>query len=44
MGSYAKVTLSTPSDAYTVLKYYSGKYWPEFDLAVTLKPWKERTD
>ena len=25
-GGYAKVTLSTPSDACTVMKYYSGKY------------------
>ena len=26
------------------MKYYSGKYWPEFDLTVILKPWKERAD
>ena len=41
-GNYAKVTLSTSSDAHAAMKCYSGKYWPEFDMAVTLKPWKDK--
>ena len=41
-GNYAKITVLTPSDAQTMMKYYSGKYWRKYNLTVTLKPWKEK--
>ena len=40
-GNFAKITFVTSAAAQAAIKHYSGLYWHEFGVCVTLKPWEE---
>ena len=43
-GNFAKITFVTSAAAQAAIKHYSGQYWHEFGVYVTLTPWEEKIE
>ena len=41
-GNFGKITFVTSAATQAAIKHYSGQYWHEFGVYVTLTPWEEK--